>query len=67
MKQFKSLQATQNLIKNEISNEKIYTKIKKSINNLKSICDGNNININSNPNNIWLNGLNNFIIILMNE
>ena len=107
-KQLKSLQTAQDLIKNEISNEKIYfeniiknilektseinihlknifdidnfsnddtfikeiyTKIKESINNLKSICDSNNININSNPNNIniWLNELNNFIIILMNE
>ena len=108
LKQFKTLQTAQDLIKNEISNEKIYfeniiknilektseinihlknifdinnfsnddifikeiyTKIKESINNLKSICDGNNININSNPNNIniWLNELNNYIIILMNE
>lgn len=107
-KKFKSLQTAQDLIKNEISNEKIYfeniiknilektneininlksifdmdnfsnddsfikeiyTKIKDNINNLKSICEGNNININSNPNNmnIWLNELNNFIIILMNE
>ena len=107
-KKLKSLQTAQDLIKNEISNEKIYfeniiknilektneininlksifdmdnfsnddsfikeiyTKIKDNINNLKSICEGNNININSNPNNmnIWLNELNNFIIILMNE
>ena len=49
--------------------KEIYGKIKENINNLKSICDSNNININSNPNNmnIWLNELNNFIIILMNE
>ena len=107
-KKFKSLQTAQDLIKDEISNEKIYFeniiknilektseininlksifdmdnfsnddsfikeiygKIKENINNLKSICDSNNININSNPNNmnIWLNELNNFIIILMNE
>ena len=105
---FKSLQTAQDLIKDEISNEKIYFeniiknilektseininlksifdmdnfsnddsfikeiygKIKENITNLKSICDSNNININSNPNNmnIWLNELNNFIIILMNE
>ena len=107
-KKLKSLQTAQNLIKDEISNEKIYfeniiknilektseinihlksifdmdnfsnddsfikeiySKIKENIGNLKSICDSNNININSNPNNmnIWLNELNNFIIILMNE
>ena len=107
-KKFKSLQTAQDLIKDEISNEKIYFeniiknilektseininlksifdmdnfsnddsfikeiygKIKENITNLKSICDSNNININSNPNNmnIWLNELNNFIIILMNE
>ena len=49
--------------------KEIYGKIKENINNLKSICDSNNININSNPNNmnIWVNELNNFIIILMNE
>ena len=107
-KNLKSLQTAQDLIKDEISNEKIYfeniiknilektsdinihlkniyeidnfsnddsfikeiyTKLKDSITNLKSICENNNININSNPNNmnIWLNELNNFIIILMNE
>ena len=107
-KKFKSLQTAQDLIKDEISNEKIYFeniiknilektseininlksifdmdnfsnddsfikeiygKIKENITNLKSICDSNNININSNHNNmnIWLNELNNFIIILMNE
>ena len=107
-KKLKSLQTAQNLIKDEISNEKIYfeniiknilektseinihlksifdmdnfsnddsfikeiySKIKENIGNLKSICESNNININSNPNNmnIWLNELNNFIIILMNE
>ena len=49
--------------------KEIYSKIKENIYNLKSICESNNININSNPNNmnIWLNELNNFIIILMNE
>ena len=107
-KQLKSLQTAQDIIKDEISNEKIYfeniiknilekaseinihlkniydmdnfsnddsfikeiyTKIKENISNSKSICENNNININSNPNNmnIWLNELNNFIIILMNE
>ena len=107
-KKFKTLQTAQDLIKDEINNEKIYFeniiknilektseinihlknifeidnfsnddsfikeiygKIKENINNLKSICDSNSININSNPNNmnIWLNELNNFIIILMNE
>ena len=107
-KKLKSLQTAQDLIKDEISNEKIYfeniiknilekaseinihlksifdmdnfsnddsfikeiySKIKENISNLKSICESNNININSNPNNmnIWLNELNNFIIILMNE
>ena len=107
-KKLKSLQTAQDLIKDEISSEKIYfeniiknilekaseininlknifdmdnfsnddsfikeiySKIKENIYNLKSICESNNININSNPNNmnIWLNELNNFIIILMNE
>ena len=43
--------------------KEIYGKIKENINNLKSICDSNNININSNPNNmnIWLNELNRII------
>ena len=107
-KKLKSLQTAQDLIKDEISSEKIYfeniiknilekaseininlknifdmdnfsnddsfikeiySKIKENIYNLKSICESNNININSNPNNmnIWLNELNHFIIILMNE
>ena len=49
--------------------QKIYSTIKENINNLKSICNNMDININSNTNNmnIWFNELNNFIIILMRE
>ena len=49
--------------------QKIYSTIKENINNLKSICNNMDININSNTNNmnLWFNELNNFIIILMRE
>ena len=46
----------------------IYAKIKENINNLKTIYDSNNSNPNNNNDiNIWLNELNNFIILLLNE
>ena len=50
--------------------KEIYAKIKENINNLKTIYDSNNSNQNNNNNNdinIWLNELNNFIILLLNE
>ena len=49
--------------------KEIYAKIKENINNLKTIYDSNNPNPNNNNNdiNIWLNELNNFIILLLNE
>ena len=50
--------------------KEIYAKIKENINNLKTIYDSNNSNPNNNNNNdinIWLNELNNFIILLLNE
>ena len=48
--------------------KEIYTKIKENINNLKLIHDVNNSNNNTNNNiNIWINELNNFIILLLNE
>ena len=50
--------------------KEIYAKIKENINNLKTIYDLNNSNPNNNNNNdinIWLNELNNFIILLLNE
>ena len=48
--------------------KEIYAKIKENINNLKTIYDSNNPNPNGNNDiNIWLNELNNFIILLLNE
>jgi hypothetical protein len=48
--------------------KEIYAKIKENINNLKTIYDSNNSNPNNNNDiNIWLNELNNFIILLLNE
>jgi len=48
--------------------KEIYAKIKENINNLKTIYDLNNPNPNNNNDiNIWLNELNNFIILLLNE
>lgn len=67
--QLKNIFDIDNISNDDSVIKEIYTKIKENINNLKSICDSNNININSNPDNIniWLNELNNFIIILMSE
>ena len=66
--QLKNIFDTDN-INDDIVIKEIYSKIKENINNLKSIYDSNNLNSNSNPNNIniWLNELNNFIILLLNE
>ena len=48
--------------------KEIYEKIKENINNLKTIYEQNNLNPNNNNDiNIWLNELNNFIILLLNE
>ena len=67
--QLKNIFDIDNISSDDSVIKEIYAKIKENINNLKSICDTNNININSNPDNIdiWLNELNNFIIILMSE
>ena len=66
--QLKNIFDTDNL-NDDIVIKEIYSKIKENINNLKTIYDTNNINSNSNSNNIniWLNELNNFIILLLNE
>ena len=66
--QLKNIFDTDN-INDDIVIKEIYSKIKENINNLKSIYDSNNLNSNSNPDNIniWLNELNNFIILLLNE
>ena len=66
--QLKNIFDTDNL-NDDIIIKEIYSKIKENINNLKTIYDTNNINSNSNSNNIniWLNELNNFIILLLNE
>jgi hypothetical protein len=67
--QLKNIFEIDNFSNDDSVTKEIYSKIKENINNLKSICDNMNININSNPNNmsIWLKELNNFIIILMSE
>jgi len=67
--QLKNIFEIDNFSNDDSVTKEIYSKIKENINNLKSICDSMNININSNPNNmsIWLKELNNFIIILMSE
>ena len=67
--QLKNIFDVDNISSDDSVIKEIYAKIKENINNLKLICDSNNININSNPDNIniWLNELNNFIIILMSE
>ena len=66
--QLKNIFDTDNL-NDDIVIKEIYSKIKENINNLKKIYDTNYINSNSNSNNIniWLNELNNFIILLLNE
>ena len=67
--QLKNIFEIDNFSNDDSVTKEIYSKIKENINNLKSICENMNININSNPNNmsIWLKELNNFIIILMSE
>ena len=74
--QLKNIFEIDNFSNDDSVTKEIYSKIKENIHNLKSINDindsnqyNNNININSNPNNmsIWLKELNNFIIILMSE
>jgi len=67
--QLKNIFEIDNFSNDDSVTKEIYSKIKENINNLKSICENMNININSNPNNmsIWLKELNNFIIILISE
>ena len=68
--QLKNIFDMDNISNDESVIKDIYAKIKENINNLKSINDINdsNQNINNNSNiNIWLNELNNFIILLLNE
>ena len=49
--------------------KEIYAKIKENINSLKSIYDINCLNPSNKPNdiNIWINEINNFLILLLNE
>jgi len=70
--QLKNIFDMDNISNDESVIKEIYSKIKENINNLKSIYDTNNTNSNNNNNsnnnlNIWLNELNNFIILLLNE
>ena len=68
--QLKNIFDMDNISNDESVIKEIYSKIKENINNLKLADDMNNINQNNNDNNninIWLNELNNFIILLLNE
>ena len=68
--QLKNIFDMDNISNDERVIKEIYSKIKENINNLKLADDMNNINQNNNDNNninIWLNELNNFIILLLNE
>ena len=68
--QLKNIFDMDNISNDESVIKEIYSKIKENINNLKLADDMNNTNQNNNDNNninIWLNELNNFIILLMNE
>ena len=67
--QLKNIFDMDNISNDESVIKEIYSKIKENINNLKLVDEMNNINQNNNDNNIniWLNELNNFIILLLNE
>ena len=66
--QLKNIFDMDNISNDDTIIKEIYTKIKENINNLKLIHDVNNSNNNTNNNiNIWINELNNFIILLLNE
>ena len=67
--QLKNIFDMDNISNDESVIKEIYSKIKENINNLKLADDMNNTNQNNNDNNIniWLNELNNFIILLLNE
>ena len=68
--QLKNIFDMDNISNDESVIKEIYSKIKENINNLKLVDETNNINQNNNDNNninIWLNELNNFIILLLNE
>ena len=67
--QLKNIFEIDNFSNDDSVTKEIYSKIKENINNLKSICDNMNININSNPNNmsIWLKELNNFTFLIKKE
>ena len=67
--QLKNIFDMDNISNDDSVIKEIYSKIKENINNLKSIYDTNNLNPNNKSNdiNIWLNELNNFIILLLNE
>ena len=66
--QLKNIFDMDNITNDDNIIKEIYEKIKENINNLKTIYDQNNLNPNNNNDiNIWLNELNNFIILLLNE
>ena len=66
--QLKNIFDMDNITNDDNIIKEIYEKIKENINNLKTIYEQNNLNPNNNNDiNIWLNELNNFIILLLNE
>ena len=66
--QLKNIFNMDNISNDELVIREVYSKIKENINNLKSICDIDNSNSNKISDvNIWLNELNNFNILLLNE
>ena len=66
--QLKNIFDIDNITNDDNIIKEIYEKIKENINNLKTIYEQNNLNPNNNNDiNIWLNELNNFIILLLNE
>ena len=67
--QLKNIFDMDNISNDDSVIKEIYAKIKENINNLKYIYEINKSNPNENSSdiNIWLNELNNFIILLLNE